>query len=186
VQIRCKGVLGSPVVRFGGVSASSVSIDGARTLITCTPPNGTCDGQPVDVAVASSTLPQSATRCGAFSYQDCTRIDSVVPGSGSTSGGTAVVINGRHFVGGTPAVSFGGNPASSPQVLDDMRISCVTPPGVGSVAVSVTNAHGSATVPSAFTYTSGGSMIPVAGPGALAAMGAAIAILAAWILRRRS
>ena len=81
-------------------------------------------------------------------------IISVSPSSGSTSGGTSVVLSGHDFTGAS-AVSFGGTPASSFSVNSDGQITAVAPPhSTGTVDISVTTPAGT-TAPGAgdqFTY----------------------------------
>jgi hypothetical protein len=78
------------------------------------------------------------------------------PGSGPTTGGTAVTIAGTDFTGVT-AVRFGGVPASSFSVESENRLTAVSPPAPtpGVVDVSVTTIAGSSPANAAdrFEYT---------------------------------
>ncbi len=110
-------------------------------------------------------------------------ISSIFPTSGSTNGGTTVVITGSNFsTSGTTVVRFGNSPAQV-NVTSATSISVVTPAGAeGTVGVAVTNPDGqSTTLPNAFTYvlpgpridsispttgsTAGGSAITIFGGG---------------------
>jgi hypothetical protein len=53
-------------------------------------------------------------------------VDAVFPDSGTPAGGTNVVIAGSEFQAGC-TVTFGGNPASNIVVLNDKKITAVTP-----------------------------------------------------------
>ena len=79
---------------------------------------------------------------------------SISPGTGPTSGGTAVTINGTNFLSGA-SVSFGGAGSTAVTFISASQINALTPAGsAGTVAVTVTNPGGlSASLPSAFTYT---------------------------------
>lgn len=81
-------------------------------------------------------------------------ITSISPGSGPAGGGTAVTIHGTGLTGAT-AVLFGGAPATGVTVLSDQLINAATPPGGGTVNVTVTTPSGSSAsvTASQFAYT---------------------------------
>jgi hypothetical protein len=81
-------------------------------------------------------------------------ITTISPGSGPADGGTAVTIHGTGLTGAT-AVLFGGAQATGVTVLSDQLINAATPPGGGTVNVTVvTPAGNSASVAaSLFAYT---------------------------------
>jgi LPXTG-site transpeptidase (sortase) family protein len=77
--------------------------------------------------------------------------------SGSSSGGTEVVITGKDFTG-TTAITFGGTAASTFTVDSDTQITVTTPPhAAGVVDVGITNPAGTTTKGEAFTYIVGNS-----------------------------
>ncbi|MEI5679504.1 MULTISPECIES: putative Ig domain-containing protein [unclassified Mesorhizobium] len=79
-------------------------------------------------------------------------IASVAPTSGTTEGGTSVVITGTDLTGAT-AVTFGGTEATSFTVDSATQITATTPTHAeGAVDVVVTTPGGSATATGAFTY----------------------------------
>ncbi|KNE78806.1 hypothetical protein ADZ36_31205, partial [Streptomyces fradiae] len=78
-------------------------------------------------------------------------LSSVVPQQGVRTGGTPVTLTGSGF-GGATAVRFGTTPAASFAVLSATRIDAVTPPGNGTVHVTVSTAGGTSTQPVTFTY----------------------------------
>jgi hypothetical protein len=111
-------------------------------------------------------------------------ISSIFPTSGSTAGGTTVIISGSNFqTSGTTIVKFDTSNATNVNVTSPTSISVVTPAhAAGTVAVMVTNPDGqSATLASAFTYggpridsvtpatgsTAGGTTITISGAGFL-------------------
>ncbi len=90
-------------------------------------------------------------------------LDAVVPSSGPQSGGTEVRLEGRGFLEGVAhttaaaafrtAVRFGEAPADGVEVVSDMVIRAVTPPGVlGSMDVRVENPNGTATCEGCFEF----------------------------------
>lgn len=80
-------------------------------------------------------------------------VNSVTPDEGAAAGGTAVVIRGNGFRAGA-TVDFDGTPATSVVVVDDTKITCVTPAhATGTVDVDVTNTDTQVgTLVDAYTY----------------------------------
>ncbi|KSV75556.1 hypothetical protein N185_17090 [Sinorhizobium sp. GW3] len=171
-------------VTFGGVAASTYTIDSA-TQITATAPTGTAGA--VDVLV---TAPAGRTAIGTgnqFTYVAAPTVTSVTPAMGPTGGGTTVVITGSGFLDAT-AVTFGGTAATGYTVNGDTLITATAPAGMGTVDVRVTNAGGTSAISAVdqYTYlaaptvtsvsptdgpTSGGTTVIITGNGFLAASG---------------
>jgi len=146
----------SPALVANGVDTPS-SVDGAGTVeVTVTDSSGT-------------SAPSSADQ---FTYApggQCA-IQSVVPACGSPSGGTQVMISGPGVAPGD-SVDFGTIPAASvayrapvpenPGVSDEIpgSLLAVSPPGVGTVPVTVTGSNGTSIVNSSdmFTYAADSS-----------------------------
>jgi hypothetical protein len=82
-------------------------------------------------------------------------ITSISPSGGPTAGGTAVTIQGSGFTGAT-SVLFGGAAATGIAVQGDTVIIATSPPGAGSVNISVTTQVGTSAIgpPSQFAYAS--------------------------------
>ncbi len=94
---------------------------------------------------------------GAFTYVAAQQqpaaptITSIAPSSGTTAGGTSVVITGTDLTGAT--VNFGSTAATSVVVNSATQVTAVSPAGsAGAVDVSVTTSAGTATLSGAFTY----------------------------------
>lgn len=81
-------------------------------------------------------------------------ISAVSPNTGSTSGGTSVIISGTNFHSGA-TVRFGNVPAASTQLVSSSQLQAVSPTETsGSVNVTVQDSDGqTATAPNAFTFT---------------------------------
>ena len=82
-------------------------------------------------------------------------VNSVIPATGSHTGGTAVAITGMGFTGAV-GVKFGSAAATSVVVVSDTEITCHVPPGAaGVVNVTVDTPAGGtpATTSDHFTYT---------------------------------
>jgi hypothetical protein len=79
-------------------------------------------------------------------------LSSASPDNGPVAGGTAVTLTGTNFTDVT-GVTFGGTAATGVSVVNDTSITCTTPAhSSGAVSVLVTNADGSNTANSLFTY----------------------------------
>lgn len=79
-------------------------------------------------------------------------VNAVTPSTGSTAGGTSVTITGTNF-SGTPTVTFGGTAATGVTLVDQNKITAVTPAGsAGTVNVVVSDGTNSATLTGGFTY----------------------------------
>lgn len=65
------------------------------------------------------------------------KLNTVSPSVGDEGGGTAMVLRGLGFIPGA-TVSFGATPATLVKVLSDSVITCVSPSGTGTVAITVT------------------------------------------------
>jgi hypothetical protein len=110
-------------VKFGGVSATNVSVTSA-TSITATAPAHPLGK--VDVVVTNSDL-QSATFVQGFTYTAAgPTITAVSPGSGTTSGGTFITISGTDFQSGA-TVTIGGRQATNVTVVSATSITAFTP-----------------------------------------------------------
>jgi hypothetical protein len=88
-----------------------------------------------------------------FRYHPLPRIKRLIPAEGSVSGGTSVVITGEDFTGAT-AVKFGSTAATNFTVESATSISAESPPGTGTVDVTVTTGEGTSvtTTEDRFTY----------------------------------
>ena len=72
-------------------------------------------------------------------------VSAVSPGTGPEAGGTAVQISGSGFAAGA-VVDFGGAPAARATVNSAGSITATSPPGSGTVDVTVTNAAGTSPI----------------------------------------
>jgi hypothetical protein len=98
-------------------------------------------------------------------FISCAPPTAVAPDRGPNTGGTLVEIYGQHLMGAT-AVHFGTQAATSLQVVSDSEIEAVTPPGSGSVPVTVTTPSGVSpeTGIAMFSYTDITSLSTTEGP----------------------
>ena len=167
VKITGTNFSGVQAVKFGENHAESYTVNSETSITAVSSPltPGTSAAVTVTVTTPAGT---SATKITGdrFSYEPT--VTSVGPRSGPQAGGTMVVIFGRGFEAtflGTPPpcwvchVKFGGTSASSFQVREgrpgeEPYIAAVTPPGTGTVDVTVETGAGTSATSEAdrFTY----------------------------------
>jgi hypothetical protein len=154
VTITGTGFLAGATVKFGGTSATNVSVVNATSITATTPANA---AGKVDVVV-TNTDSQSATLAQSFTYASAgPTISNVSPATGPTTGGTLVTITGTNFQTGA-TVTFGARAATDANVVSATSITAHTPLGPVSqqlaVDVVVTNPDTTkATATGGFTYT---------------------------------
>jgi hypothetical protein len=143
----------------------------------------TTTGQFIFVCTQSSCGVGHSNMFGMFNVKPAANpaptIASVVPSSGSTAGGTTVVITGANFSSGAK-VSFGGTDATA-SVTSSTTITVVTPAhAAGTVNLVVTNSD-SQIATSTFTYVAppAVSVTSVSGTSAAVAGGTTVTIFGA-------
>jgi len=159
VTITGSGFLPGLVVTFGAaqVPAGNVTVVNSTTIQVKTPPGtGT-----VSIAVTNPDG-QSATLVNVFAYQlPPPAPTAITPNSGPVAGSTVVQITGSGFQPGL-TVTFGSTGARSVQVVNSSTITATTPPGSGTVGVTVRNPDGqSGMLTSAFTYQTASTITSV-------------------------
>jgi len=135
-------------VTFGGTTAAKVVVVNSTT-ITATTPAGSAGAVTVTVTVNGL----SGGLASGFTYTLPPTVSGVSPNSGSTVGGTTVIITGTNFAVGA-TVAFGSAAATNVVVVSGTEITATTPAGsAGAVTVTVTNLGAqSGTLANGFTY----------------------------------
>ena len=148
VAIGGTGFTGATAVQFGGAAASFTF--NSDSSITATSPAGSGI---VDVTVTTGVGASATGAADGFTYIAAPTVTAIAPSSGPGRGGRVVTITGTNFSGAT-VVSFGGSSATFLNVASATRIVAGSPPGSGTVDVTVTAVGGtSATSPAdQFTY----------------------------------
>ncbi len=146
---------GATAVTFDGLDAQSFTVN-SNTKITAVPPAHVTGKVRVQVTTPGGTTADTAA--DDYTYVEVTvpTITGLAPTSGSTAGGTSVVITGSGFVGlsGTGAVTFGGTAAKSYTVNSGTTITAVSPAhSAGPVRVQVVALGGVTGDTSADDYT---------------------------------
>jgi YVTN family beta-propeller protein len=121
-------------VDFGGVPASSYTIDSPTTITATAPPGGSGI---VNVTVTTPTGISAVNAADEYDHQGAPTVTDVSPGFGLPAGGPTVTITGTGFYG-TVTVLFGSTPAEQiySQTLTTLKVE--SPPGAAGTTVDVT------------------------------------------------
>jgi formylglycine-generating enzyme required for sulfatase activity len=135
-------------VTVGGAPCTQVTVL-SPTLVRATTPAGAPGAAAIRViAPSGSTLAPTP-----FTYVQ-QQVASIVPSTGSYTGGTPITITGQ-FLAGTTGVNVGGVPCINVVAVSATQVTAVTPAGsVGTVDVVLSGSKGTITVPGGFTYQS--------------------------------
>ena len=149
-RISGSGFANGAVVKFGGVTATGVTVASATQLTATAParPAGTVD---VTVTTAGGTSAVSAS--DRFTYDPAPAITKLSVTHGKSRGGAKVTITGSGFVAGA-AVSFGGSAAKLLSLTSTQAVVKVPKHKHGKVTVTITTPGGTsaASRKSRFTY----------------------------------
>jgi hypothetical protein len=141
VTVTGSGFSGATNVSFGRINGTGLNIVSDNQLIIISPPNpaGTMSISVINPAHTGSST-GSAT---VFRYDTpLPRLTGISPSSGSSAGGTVVTLTGSGFTG-TTNVSFGEKPGSGLKVIDDSRLTIISPASrLGSFPITITNGYG--------------------------------------------
>ena len=148
ISITGSGLSGVTAVSIGGAPCTAVTVL-SSTLVRATTPSGV-----VGQAAISVTAPSGTTLAPTpFTYV-IQQVSSIVPNTGSYTGGTAITITGA-YLAATTSVTIGGVPATNVVAVSATQVTAVTPAGsVGTVDVVITGTKGVLTVAGGFTYQS--------------------------------
>lgn len=141
---------GATNVSFGGTSASFVVVSATNIAVTSLPAH---IAGVVNVIVTTAGGSSAAATANQFTYIAPPTVDAVSPASGSSAGGTTVVLTGTNFTNAT-SVRFGAA-TSSFVVNNATQITATSPTGsVGTVNITVRTVGGTSAIGAAnqFTY----------------------------------
>lgn len=151
VTLSGQSFTGATLVSFGGIPATSFTVNSANSLTATAPP-----GVPESVVGVTVTGPGGTSTVNANEdYTYGPLVTAVTPGSGSHLGGTTVTIKGVGLTGAT-AVNFGTTPVTSGLGINGTgtQITVAAPPGTaGTVNVTVTVGGTTTTTNSVARYT---------------------------------
>jgi hypothetical protein len=176
VTITGSGFLGATSVQFGTVTAPAMTVV-SDSQITATSPAG--GPSPVQVTVVNRAGSSATSPADEFTYISPPTVTGISPASGTAVGGTIVTITGSGFSGNV-GVQFGTASAPAMTVVSATQITATSPPGDGTVDVTVSNTAGTSATSAAdrFGYVSaitglspaggpvtGGTAVTIAGAG---------------------
>ena len=144
---------GASAVSVGGNPATSVSALDA-THVQFTTPAGSAGAASITVTTPGGT---SSPLAGAFTYVVVVApvLESIGADIGIAAGGTKQTLRGYNFSSGTISVTFNGVAATSIVIVNDSKLTCLTPAGSASetqVDVVVSNSAGSSTLAASYEY----------------------------------
>ena len=147
VTVTGSNLANATAVKFG-TTAGTVTADGAGS-ITVTSPAGT-GTQDITVTTAGGTSATSGA--DQFTYIPAPTVTAVSPSAGPVAGGTSVTVTGSNLANAT-AVKFGTTAGTVTADSAD-SITVTSPPGSGTVDVTVTTGGGTSAISSAdqFSY----------------------------------
>jgi IPT/TIG domain len=137
-------------VSFGSSAGTNVNVV-SSTVVTATTPAAAATG-PVNVAV-NNPDGTAVTAPSAYTYTPAApTVSSLAPDIGPPAGATAVMVTGTNFTAVT-AVAFGSAGATAYTVNSATQIAAISPPGSGTVDVTVTTAAGTSAISVADRFT---------------------------------
>ncbi|MFI9077568.1 IPT/TIG domain-containing protein, partial [Streptomyces sioyaensis] len=144
VTLNGTNLTGATTVKFGSNTATILT--NTTTQITATAPAGPPSSVNVTVTTAGGTsnpLP--------YFYLAAPTLSDLSPHLGPATGGNTVTVSGTNLTL-TNAVNFGGNPATSINVVSDSQVTVTAPAGSGTVAVTVTTPGGTSSAATGNPY----------------------------------
>ncbi|MGW7486388.1 IPT/TIG domain-containing protein [Streptomyces sp. NPDC054786] len=141
-----RGLITTVSVHFGDVAVTPSSVLDDQVIVAV-PPARTAGPVPLTVVTRSNSYGRAT-----YTYVGPPHITSVAPSTGSTAGGSPVLIEGAELAF-TQTVTIGGA-ASAFGIISNTRIAAVTPPAgaPGPANVVVATTGGTATAVGAFVY----------------------------------
>jgi hypothetical protein len=150
----------NPIVKVGSSVAPLAPAGSSHTQIVCTLPAGQGIGKSVTVTVAGTESNALNLDYGA------PVITGITPASASTSGGTAITINGHNFGLTNRSVIIGGQAITQLSSASHTQIICTLPAGQGSNVPVRVSVDGRLSAASGFAYQPPvlSSLTPSSGP----------------------
>jgi hypothetical protein len=149
VTIGGSGFTGATRVLFGGVAATSFTVNGDSQITAVAPAEA---AGTVDITVTTANGTSATSPADQYTYDAPPAVSGVSPNSGPTSGGTQVAISGSGFTGATQ-VYFGSVQATFTFYTDSYLVAYSPPNSAGTVDITVQTPGGTSATGSADQYT---------------------------------
>jgi hypothetical protein len=159
VSITGSAFTGASAVNFGSLPAASFQVISDGLIFATAPPQaaGTVD---ITVSAPSGTSATGSADHFVYTASAAPAVTAITPATGSTDGGTTVVVLGSGFTGAS-AVNFGTTAATAFTVLSDNAIEATAPPlAAGTVDVTVVTPSGTSATSSADQFTASAPSLP--------------------------
>ncbi len=163
VAINGENLTNVTTVQFGSVAVAQVSHNSDTQLIVTSPPEA---AGVVDIKLSGSSGASAISAADHFTYVATPTVTAIAPVTGSTAGGTKVVVTGAAFTGAT-AVKFGATAAASFTVDSDTQITAISPAepaGLVDILVTTPVATSSSVTADRFTFAVSAPSITAAAP----------------------
>jgi hypothetical protein len=149
VTITGTNLAGATNVYFGAAAATTFTVN-SPTQITATSPAGTGT---VNITVVTPAGTSATSSADEFTYTAAPAVSFIDPTEGPLAGGASVLISGANLSNAT-AVYFGNVAATNFEVNSRTTLTATSPPGTGTVDVTVVTPGGTSATSSAdlFTY----------------------------------
>ena len=146
MTITGSNLAGATAVHFGSVAGTIVS-DTATQIVATSPPGSGI----VNITVTTASGTSATLAADQFTFVAAPAVTGISPTSGPANGSTSVTITGSNLAGATP-FHLAAWPARSSATRP---LNCVvtSPPGSGTVDVTVTTADGTSTTLAADQFT---------------------------------
>ncbi len=150
VTITGTNLCNASAVDFGSTPVTTFTTNQACTEISTTSPPGTSGTVDVTVVTPGGSSPTNPS--DHFTYAPVPTLSGINPNFGPEAGGTVVTLTGSGFTG-TTAVNFGANTAPNFTCTSDTSCTATSPPGTGTVNVTVTTSGGTSPSGPGTTFT---------------------------------
>ena len=175
VTITGSNFTGATAVNFGSTPGTSFTVI-SPTSIAAVSPAGTGT---VDVTVVTPNGTSATTAADQFTYSNVIpALTGISPVIGPAAGGTTVTITGSNFTGAT-AVNFGSTPGTNLVVSSATSLTVVSPPGTGTVEVTVVTPGGTTATVAASQFIYGATLSGTVLSGTSPIKGATVQLYAA-------
>jgi hypothetical protein len=154
VTVTGSGFTGASIVDFGSTAVTSFTVNSTGTQLTVTSPTVSPAGGTVDVTVTTPGGISATSANDRFDFVPAPTVTNLSASSGLPTGWTFVTVDGTNFIPNASTVKFGNTVSPTYVVLNSGALVAFSPPGTGTVDITVTTAGGTSATSTVdqFTY----------------------------------